>query len=282
MKRILFTLMMIAALAMVANTAKAQNETSVYPGGTYTYNLTGILSHNAATAAVTYSGSNATITELTGSYAIAATIASTVSFTIFYDDTPLATSGNINVTITDGTSTCANNILLAITVLDLPTYTLALTKDETGFAACQARSGAGDNTADAMGTDIITEVNTFTFTVTPTLANLPSEYDFTYIISLPGGGTLQSFADGSSSVTGFTSGTVSRDETDVTDGHVYTVTFNTTTGINAVALTATLTLAGSNLTLPAAHGSGVYAATAGGDLTQTVTVSAVPSIGSFQ
>lgn len=147
MKKIVFTLMTVFALAIMAGGAYAQNETDVLPGGTYTYNLTGVFSVNAATATVTYGGTGATVNQIGTTWAIPANTSSTVSFTIKYGTQAVpATDGDITVVITDNTvGGCSNSIKLTIDVQPVPTYTLALTKDVDGYTECQARTGAGNN-----------------------------------------------------------------------------------------------------------------------------------------
>ncbi len=182
MKKIIFTLMTVFVLVLLAGTAKSANETTVLPGGTYTYNLTGVYSFNAATATVTYDGTGGIITELSSSFTITAQTESTVSFSIQYGtQASPATSGTITVEIADGTSNCSNSIQLDITVSALPVYTLNIEAITNGYSECQARTGAGDNTADAVGT----ESNSFTFEVTPDVQNVTGNFDYSYTISLP-------------------------------------------------------------------------------------------------
>ena len=111
MKKIVFTLMSVFVLAIMAGNVNAANETTVLPGGTYTYTLRGVGSVSAATAVVDYTGDNESIAELSNSYTIAAGATNhTVTFTITYgSQTTPATNGDITVVITDATG-CSNNI----------------------------------------------------------------------------------------------------------------------------------------------------------------------------
>lgn len=284
MKKQFFTFLMMIALVIMAGKAMAAagDKFNPYPGGTYSYTLP-ITIANQSDATLTATGlttGTSTLENISPSLTNIATTVTQITFDIDFSDNATGICV-VAFSITDEVSTCSNNIFVNITMAAKPTYTLAIVKNEAGFSSCQKRTGAADNAADALGDG--SETNTFTFTVVPVFENLPATYDYTYVISLPNGGSLQGFSDGSSSVTGFSGGTVSRDETNVGDAHVYTITFTTTTGISTETLTATLNLTGSNLTLPTSVGGGVYAATqaATGVLTQSVTVNAVPTIGQF-
>lgn len=279
MKKIVFTLMTFFAMAIIAGGAFAQNETDVLPGGTYTYNLTGVYSANAATATVTYGGTGATVTQVGTTWAISAATTSTVSFTIKYGTQAVpATDGDITVVITDNTmGGCSNSIKLTIDVQPVPTYTLALTKEVSTFEECQERTGAGDNTPDALGNG--SESNTFTFTVTPVVTGVTGNFDYSYTISLPTTSALTDFdiagptiTAGKVTHTGATIATIAPD--------VFTVTFKTTTGVSAESILAQLTIGAASTMIPE-DGDGTYEAASGGDLSQTVTVKAVPTIGSF-
>lgn len=281
MKKQFFTFLMMIALVIVAGSAMAANEKNVFPGGTYTYNLTGIGSVNAASTTVTYDGDNVTITPVSG-YAIAAnTVNGTISFELFFDDSPLATSGKILVVIDDATSGCSNSIEYSITVLPMPSYTLSIAASIA--ETCQVRTGADDNLADARGT----EDNSFTFTVTPVIANIPTgmEYTYSYDITLPSNAVLTGFTNVTSAVTGYSPGEVTYTLTrtalaDEYSPDVFTVAFKTTTGAATQSIQASLPLTNSTL-VPNNGGTGSYTATNGGNLSASVSVKAVPKIGSF-
>lgn len=281
MKKQLFSLVMMLALVIVAGSAMAINETSVLPGGTYRYVLSGVYSANNATASVSYAttGTGVTIAQVANSYAIVGgATATSVTFDITYGtQTAPSASGVITVLVTDGTSVCSNSIELDITVLALPIYTLTITKDETNYLECQTRTGADNNLTDARGT----EANTFKYTVTPTIENTAGNFTYSYKITLPDGAVLTDFNNGSGDVTGYSGGVVTRSNVSSATPDVFTVTFKTTTGKATQTLTATLDETASNL-VPV-NGGGTYVAsmTSGGSLTQSVTVKAVPTIGSF-
>lgn len=282
MKKLFFSFVMLVTLVIVAGSAKAANETTVLPGGTYTYTLTGVSSVNAATAAVTYSGNNADIAELSSSYTIAAGATNAVvTFSVTYGtQTTPATSGDILVTITDGTSHCSNSIKLSITVAPMPIYTLTIAANTDGYSECQARTGAGNNSADALGT----EANTFTYTVTPNVSNVTGTFTYSYKIDLPSNSTLNLFNNGGSGVTGYnaTTGVVTHTDVNTITPDVFTVTFKTTTGVATQILTATIDPASSNL-VPT-DGGGTYVSTiaTGGNSSQSINVNAVPTIGKFE
>ena len=266
------------ALVIVAGSAMAANETSVLPGGTYTYNLTEVLSANASTATVTYSDATAEVAQVGTSWAITAATSSTVSFTIKYGTQAApAIDGDITVVITDNTlGGCSNSIKLTIDVKTLPTYTLALTKNDVGYVECQARTGAGNNLTDARGT----EDNTFTFSVTPIVTGVTGNFTYSYTIDFPDGSELGGYTivdgNGDAVVDGLVTHTgVSSVATDV-----FTVTFKTTTGKATQTLAASVSIGAASTLIPV-DGGGTYEASSGASLSQSVTVKAVPKIGSF-
>jgi len=284
MKKLFFSFVMMLALVIVAGSAFGQAGTkfSPFPGGTYSYSLP-ITIANVSNATLTATGlttGTSTISNISPSLTNIAITETAITFDIAFSSTATGTC-KIAFTITDATSGCSNNTYYDVTMSALPTYTLAIEKNVTGYSDCQARTAVANNSPNAKGDG--TEANAFSYTVIPSFTNLPATYSFDYNISLPGGGALNSFNNGSGSVTGYAAGVVSRTEANAASPHVYNVTFNTTTGIATVPLTATLTLAGSELTLPAIYGGITITATmtGGGALTQTVNANAVPAIGSF-
>ena len=280
MKKLFFSLVMMLALAIVAGSAFGQAGTKFapFPGGTYSYSLP-ITIVNVSNATLTATGLT-TISNISPSLTNIATTTTAITFDIAYGSGAIGTY-RISFSITDATSLCSNTTYYDVTMSAMPTYTLAIAKNETGYSACQARTAVANDSPNAKGDG--SEANTFNFTVTPTFTSLPSTYSFDYNISLPSGGALLSFDNGSGAVTGYAANVVARNQSNVADPHVYTVTYNTTTGIATVPLTAILTLAGSQLTLPPSYGGITIDATmtGGGAITQTVNANSVPSIGGF-
>jgi hypothetical protein len=283
--------MMMAGLAMLANTAMAANETEVLPGNQYAYSLTNIELTEAATAVVEFEGTNSgavTIYESDGVTTFPASLAMVASatslgFEILYaegaDDT--ATNDSIKVTITYGgtNSSCSNIIKYGIDILPPPTYTLAIAVDIA--QTCQERTGTGQNLADARGT----ESNTITFTVTPTIDNIPNNADFTFTYDI----TLTDLTGHPiadiviAPAVGTISNTQTSDGNTYNTGDDYLLTFTTTTGVDTEVITAALDDIATNATLSVDDGGsgGSYTATSGGAQSVTTTISAVPTMGSF-
>jgi hypothetical protein len=276
MKQKFFTLIMMLALVIMAGKAFAANETSVIPGGTYTYNLSDVYSFHAATATAIYSDGTATVTELTSSWTIAAATNSTVSFTIKYGTQAApAVSGTITVSVSDNTSSCSNHITMSITVVAAPSFDLTIASSQS-TPYCQTTATATNNTAATQNS-----LNTITYTVTRgAVTNPPSGgYTWGYTINIPNTtSTLGTYAvkigatDITSSmpytVTGLTSATTSQD---------ITVTFYSTTGLNTQTLTGTESL---GTVTDLGPGAAVYAETTSPEH-YDVTIKSVPSIGTF-
>ena len=274
MKKLLFSLVMMFALVIVAGTAMAANETSVLPGGIYTYTLKGVSSVNAAVATVDYTGSNETIAELSGSYTIAAgTVNGTVTFTVLYgSQTTPATDGDIVVTIKDNVSECSNSIKLKITVTPAPIIDLAMTATEDQY--CQTTLTATDNTAASL-----LSPNTLTFTIGKTVTYAPSSYTWGYTITLPNStNPLNAFVvkrNGVVTAPGTFTGIAS------TATEVWTVEFQTTTNLSAQSVTAALTAVKLTDTTSAA---GVYNELVAAETNNSdaVAVKSLPAIGKFE
>ena len=277
MKKIVFSLMTLFALALMAGSAFAQTATTPYVGVTYTYTLGGIEVQNNSEAVVTYSGAGATIT----STPIALTSASTqLSFDVVYSDGTIGGAGNLTVTITDGTTNCSNYINLAIVPTPAPTLELAVTASVVDL--CQNLNGTpADNTA----ADIGAADNTFTFTITPTTTgtlNSGDTYSFDfdlndYLI----GATAITITHTASSATATPVGPVGSQivitDAPYDEAQEFTVTFATTTGlpneiINGEASSGELQVGG---TVPA-----TYTATYNPSNVD-VTVKSTPAIGVF-
>jgi len=272
MKKLFFSFVMLVTLVIVAGSAFAANETNVLPGGTYTYTLKGVSSVNKATAVVDYTGANETIAEIGNSFTInAGDVDKTVSFTIKYgSQTSLPTDGDIVVTITDGTSTCANSIKLHITIEPIPTINLAMNATEDQY--CQTTKNTNDNTAASLNS-----ANALTFTISKTVDHAPATYTWGYTITLPNStNPLNSFVVKRNGVE-TAPGTFTNIPSDQTD--IWTVEFNTTTNLSAQSITATLSVVKLTDTTSAA---GVYDETVTNDNSDVVSVKSMPAIGKFE
>ncbi|MCY1720787.1 hypothetical protein OU798_10555 [Prolixibacteraceae bacterium Z1-6] len=284
MKKISFILLMIFTLAFVANDAKAQGKFAPYPGGTYSYTLP-IAIANQSDATLTATGlttGTSSISNISPSLTDIGTGVTSITFDVTYSDDATGTC-TLEFIITDEVSGCKNQIYVDIPMSALPIYTLTIDTDVSAYNTCQARNGVGDNSADALGTDIVAEKNTFTFEVTPDVQNVSGTFSYSYTIDLPDNLVLNTFNNGASGVTAYSGGVVTYNNVTSVVTDVFTVTFNTTTGEATQDLTATLT-AGASSTLTVADGGGTYNATmaTGGSLSETVSVNAVPTIGTFQ
>ena len=294
MKQKIFTLVLMLAMVFVASSAWAVNEATVFIGGTYTYNLRDVASAVNATAVVTWeTDADVEINAIAPGFAIVGGDPSrTVSFTVKYGDVgETVSNGLIRVVITnDEAPTCSNFITFPVTVLAAPTYALAITKDETDYDACQVRAGDGLNNTPQVTIATTDEPNTFTFTVTPVIANVPNGtvFDYSYDITLPVGTGLNEFEITSATAGITATGTVTH--TGVTNASfaadIFTITFNTTTNLAAQTLTANLTSIITQKLVVYDGGTGpggtnTYLATAGASTTQSVAVNPVPAIGTF-
>jgi hypothetical protein len=288
MKKILFTLVMIAALAMVANEAFAQPVQIVTQGGTYTYTLNGIVVNTDGSVSIDFDGDASEIVTISSGFSSTAPTAPAGSyngvFTIEFSET--AVDGDLNVIVTDGaTNGCSNRISLAIEVLPAPTIALDVEVAPTSdFCQVLHTDPLEDNTAASVADLTETLQNTIVFTVDATITNPPAAYTYQYEIS------LTNAADQSSSLLddylitysgpgtyNNTTGIVSGASTDA-DG-VFTITFTTTTGLAPQAILANINV--STIDLTETSGSGVYDGTSTTN-TASINVRSMPSIGSFQ
>lgn len=285
MKKLLFSLVMMFALVIVAGTAMALNEKTVFQGGTYNYRLKGISSVTAANIAASINPStNITISSTSPASIPANSTNVDVTFSItFGDETNKPATGNHTLTVVIDNGTCSNTINLIINVVTPPTYTITLAA--SALDACQTRTPVGDNTP-AVTVATTDEPNTFTYTITPTITGPTGAYTYKYTISLPAGAGLNSFSNGSGSVTAYSGGVVTHSVAAAgsPSADVFTVTFNSTTNLAGQDLTAALTLSSSTMTLDAVDGGGTYTATmtSSGSLTATNRVNEVPAIGKFE
>jgi hypothetical protein len=284
MKKIVLKFFVLLAIVFIVNTSMAQGKFAPLPGGTYSYTLDIVIA-NQSDATLTATGlttGTATISNVTPNLTDIAATVTEIAFDVTYSNDATGTC-RIEFIITDEVSACSNTIYVDVPMNPVPTYTLSILADITGYDECQARSGAADNSADALGTDIPAEVNTFTYSVTPVVNNVSGNFDYSYTIDLPDNAVLNSFDNGSDDVAAYSAGVVSYTNVSSVSTDVFTVTFNTTTGVDSQTLTAALTVGASSVLQPA-DGGGTYEATltSGGSLSETVNVNAVPHIGSFQ
>jgi hypothetical protein len=274
MKKIVFNLMAAFVLTLIAGSAHAQLNNTPYPGGSYSYSLSGIKVDTEGTLTIAYSGNNATITNVnltetgvgTGIYVVPNTT-TTLTFDIDYDDD--ATDGTLSVTVTDGAADgCSNFIELDIDVQVLPTLALSILASEDQY--CQnLKTVQVDNEAASVDAPD----NSFTFTVTPTVSNVSTAYTYNYAIALPSP-ALTGYSIAYSGPGSYAAGVVTGADSE-TDG-VFTITFETTTGIAPVDITGTL----SSATLTVTSGGGTYTGTYS-PASDAVNVKTMPSIGTF-
>lgn len=283
---------MMLALVVAGGKAFGQNEQSVIVGCKYDYTLTNVASAVNAVATVTWeTDTDVSISPSTFNI-VGGAAATTLSFEVTYgaigDE---IANGLIRVVVTNsGVGGCSNYITYPVTVSPSPTYTLSISKDEATYSydACQARTTVPvlGNQANATEADD-DELNTFTFTVTPVIEDVPdgAAYTYTYSITLPSLTGLNDFTISSTTTTTIATGTVTQTGTGGTapTPDVFTVTFHTTTNLAAQDLVASIEVSTSELTLTEDDCVAVTATqTSGGEVEQTVRVNSVPAIGSFQ
>lgn len=269
MKKNVFTLMIVFALALMAGSAMAQTNTTVTAGGTYSYTLEGIVVNTDGSATIDFDGDASEVVTITSGFSSSAPTAPAGSydavFTVKFSNT--AVDGNLIVTVADGAG-CSNKIFLPITVEPIPTIDLVVVASEDQY--CQTTDGTTQNEAAS-----VNSANSITFTVTPTVNDAPTNYTWGYTIDIPDP-TLDAYTvtKGGSPValplvvSGLASTVLSE---------TYTVEFTTTTGAGPKSLVGTVTSA----SLTDTDGGGVYNETATGNNSDTVTVKSTPSIGAF-
>jgi hypothetical protein len=277
---------MLVTLVIVAGSAKAAagDKFNPYPGGTYTYNLPYTLAHNG-NVKLTLTGGDMTVGTTTpaGLTAAGAVVTlnsgtGTIAIPITFDGAATGTK-KIAVEITDLTSNCSNNIYLNVDMAPKPSLLLALS---SSTLSCQKLNASpANNEAASLPTTGEPLLNTITFTVAPTVANI-ANYSYGYTLTIPtdgqtnltdykiaysGPGTATENA-GNIVVTGIT-GTNNASGT-------FTLTFTTTTGKANETITGTLSAA----ILTDVVNAGTYIATLNPNPVST-TVNSVPSIGAF-
>lgn len=256
MKKQLFSIVMMLALVIVASSAFALNDISVYQGGKYHYRLNGVSSINAATATVSFVDANVQIS--TTSFPITANAAATsLEFDITYKTSggvyPATGTGKaITVTVNDGT--CSNYIVLNVTINAAPSMTITLASATTG--GCQAINSIipTDGSADAYAGG----TNTVAFGVTTSA--VPTAATFSYDLGVTSGVTLTTNPAGTKTAVG-----------------TFNAIFATTEG---AGFTVAGAITNATFTMPAVDGGGVYVMTISGSPT-TISYNALPTIGSF-
>jgi hypothetical protein len=273
----------MAGSAMAQHTAG--DKFMPYPGSTYTYHLTNVQVGTAGGSFVISSNlQNVTVTAVThdaGGYAFADVVnipdgtSFTLDFTIAYDDAPLATGDYILVTVTDATSNCANYINLPIAIQPLPTFEIAIVGPVDD---CQDLIATPNNEEAAS----LGATNTKVYTVTPTVTNVTTfAYTYTYVVDFTGTGldaydiTINFDGEGSQTAVGnvyTVTGSLAAGELPTAD--TYTITYNTTTGVDLITIPGAVT--GGNMNITSTNAD--YAAD---DVADDLPVPTMPAIGSF-
>lgn len=283
MKKIVFSLMTLFALALMAGSAMAQDKFAPYPGGTYTYSLPYTLAHDGeVTLTVTGGELSLGTTTPAGLTVGGATIAlsagsGSIVVPVTFDNTATGQK-TLSIVIEDLTTHCSNNIHLDVIMNALPTLALGISSTTL---TCQALVVSPvSNVAASVPAGAETLVNTITFTVESTVDNI-TDYSYGYSLTIPTNGetNLTDYEIAYSGPGTYTEGTGSVTITgvdEIADG-VFTLTFVTTTGINIETITGTLSAA----TMTDLVNSGSYTGTLSPSSSST-DVNSVPTIGSFQ
>lgn len=274
---------MLITLVIVAGSAKAQTNSSPYPGGTYDYTVTGIVVQTAGTAKIEYLNdlnaplAGATISAVTGfggtdpNYTVA-TGGITLTFKVKWATDVAA--GKIRVTVTDGLATggCTNFIEMKITPAQLPTFAVAIA-NVTASPYCQTKAVSPEDKTPASDG----QTNSIEFRVTPVVTHVTTDYSYTYTIDLAGSGltgyTITSTNSGYVSGTGVVTSTRTNGAAPSVD--TFTATFTTTTGHIPVNIAGAIS--GASITITS--GGAKYDAPA--TTAMPVIVNTMPSIGSF-
>jgi hypothetical protein len=321
MKKLIFTLMMMAGLALVAGTAMGQDNMNPYQGGTYTYTMDGIDDvANTRTArvfidadgqndvspdrAIDLDGggtddytvtSTLTVTKdvsATPSYFDIAIPANTtsVSFDVFYEDMPTG-AHELTMVVYDGTDAdCYNFIYTGITVI-ANDFDLAMGADASD---CQTI-----NPNPAVDTPASSGQNTvFTYTVTKTGGAIDDDWGFDFDITTTG--VTLDYNDITNISAAITTGTgtnsVNLTGTAASGDYAVKVTNDDATN-DATEVTISVTVPTTTGSADAGFPGTVTAATLynnnttdviintetnGANNSQTITLETIPSIGTFQ
>lgn len=271
------------AMVFVTSSAWALNETQVYRGGTYVYNLNGIqvVGTAAANLTINYQGdASEVVTIISGFNVSASPFTAPVGsyagrFSVEFSSTATIGSDTLVVRITDsGTNGCSNFINFIIEVLPDPTIDLTIVADEDQY--CQTTAlHPSHNTPASQG-----QTNEISFTVTPAITGVGSnDYTYDYVINIPidGETSLGSYLISYSGPGTFTESTHTVEGASTTGNGVFTITFATTTGIDVQTISGSIS--GVELTMTASNAE--YTETGSGDNDDVVTVNRTPSIGTF-
>lgn len=267
---------MMAGLAFVTGTAMAENEITVYQGGTYSYRLEGVGSTNAATATVSTDltdNSLIQIDESGGSFTITAgTSNADVTYDVTYENAAGDTytpAGSVTFTIEVNDGSCSNYIELDVTVQVPPTLVIYISSATGG--GCQ-EIGTPDHNQDAATASDVAD-NEITFTIAQEsgvdIANVQTVSGYVLTIAETGTGDLIAAGD-------------EGDKTSTTlFPYDHTITFTTTEGAGST-VTGTLGTPGT-FTLNNANGGGTYPITLSttGSTEESVTIDPMPTIGQF-
>lgn len=303
MKKQLFTFVMMIALVIGAGSAMGQTKTTPYPGSNYSYTLSSIGLQSVGTGKIILksdggtlvpdlniasnwsvtTATNQTPTDLVptasggNSYAITVPSATTaITFSILYDAAIIAGDYDLYVEITQTAGGCSNIIRLDVAVTAPPTLALALTVGAGGNTICQVKNSdpitMTDNTAASVG-----QTTTWSYIVTPDALTNVANYSFTFVLDNYLLGTTNAITVSSGDATlDVNTGTIS--VTGATGAVTLTASVTTTT--NKAALAVIGTISNTSFTLTSGAGGGTYGGTVSDD-TETVTISTMPAIGTF-
>jgi len=284
MKKLFFSIVMMIALVIVAGSAMAQTKTTPYPGGKYTYTISGLKVISNGTATITTSDVGMVVSNIVDqsstTIALNAILTTTtaLTFDVTYDPGMATGLQSITFELTDGVG-CKNNIHMDVTIAAKPTMAIAITSSQTSI--CQNLIASPANVIAAS----VGATNSFTFTATPTLTNVTTAYNYTYKLALPNAlttgltdytitptvGNHGTYNALTGIVTG--TGTAAADAT----ADEYTISFTTTTGIAPVTVTGTLSLPSLTVT----SGGATYTGSITAPAFKSVEVKTTPSIGTF-
>jgi hypothetical protein len=301
MKKLIFTLMMMAGLALVAGTAMGQTNSTPYQGSSYEYTVNQIGLQSVGTGRIILNSNESGLTpdlDITGnwsvtsatnqvptnlnpaavggnSYGIDVPAATTeITFSIDYNNNIPTGDYDLYLEVTQTSGGCSNFIRLDITVQTPPSLDIALTTTEDPQICQTVNPNPGtmaNNTAGSVG-----QTTTWTYTVTPDDLTNIDNYSFTFV--------LDNYTLGSNSIT-VSSGDATLDTntgsiavSNASGTVVFTASVTTTT--NQAALPVQATISDCEFQLLSTAGGGTYSGTESDD-TETVTISTMPAIGGF-